>query len=603
MKTPLSIRIQRAEFFLGLGTIVFLPAAGLIGYLWLGRLWVAFAGLFSGLAMACLVGWRFRQSIARPHPDIDQALDSLRNDCASLSSALGELREGKLDTQVSVVSQPIAPFSDGEAGDLAECFNSTILHIQNAAGKFNEVTREPLKRLCYVGADSYLEGRLCGELMGKALGGKGEVIVTLGFYCLSALELRRQGFESLVHEKYPGIRVVEEIETTFDLEIGQASISSALERYPNLAGIYVTDGAIPVSAARAVTKAGACEQVRVIGHDLVEETVYHLKQGSIYATLTQDLFAQGHDSLIHLFNYLATGWHPPQARMLTHLRVVTRENCDEYWHAGQGPIECEQQAVRLARPMQRAANPLRIAVQNRSAIELDQQLIMGAMAASAKLRPYNARVELIHGGTLTVKPVLETVTRQGFDALNVMAANPVDVPMLNRAVEAGLTVATYNVEPLSLRAWVSSLVDHTQELLRLGEGISQAAGPAYPPGESASGSSAGGRRENERHELVTRAIRYMQDNLESEINIADVARYVALDQSYFCRLFTEQTGRNPVDFLTDLRLQRAKDYLAQSGMSVMEVCVALGYSPSYFSRLFKARVGCTPGQYARQLRC
>lgn len=111
-----------------------------------------------------------------------------------------------------------------------------------------------------------------------------------------------------------------------------------------------------------------------------------------------------------------------------------------------------------------------------------------------------------------------------------------------------------------------------------------------------------GQRTLQRKEIVRRAIDFMQENLESSIGITEVAAYVALSVPYFCTLFTEQTGRNPSDVLIDLRLERAREYLAHTEMSVMDVCVALDYSPSYFSRLFKRRMGCTPGQYARRMR-
>jgi AraC-like DNA-binding protein len=103
------------------------------------------------------------------------------------------------------------------------------------------------------------------------------------------------------------------------------------------------------------------------------------------------------------------------------------------------------------------------------------------------------------------------------------------------------------------------------------------------------------------HRAITRhAIDFMVANLETAIRVPDIARAVALSPAYFTTVFTEQTGHSPVQFLTDLRIQRAKEYLAEGRMSVMDVCVALGYSPSYFNRLFRKRVGCPPGQFARR---
>ena len=46
--------------------------------------------------------------------------------------------------------------------------------------EFNALTDVPCKRLCYVGADSFLEGQRCGEVMGELLGGKGQVLISTG---------------------------------------------------------------------------------------------------------------------------------------------------------------------------------------------------------------------------------------------------------------------------------------------------------------------------------------------------------------------------------------------------------------------------------------
>jgi AraC-like DNA-binding protein len=109
------------------------------------------------------------------------------------------------------------------------------------------------------------------------------------------------------------------------------------------------------------------------------------------------------------------------------------------------------------------------------------------------------------------------------------------------------------------------------------------------------------RRIIERRETVRKAIDFMQENLEVPISVNDVANAVALSPTYFGIVFTQQMGRNPVDYLIDLRIERAKEYLTTSDMSVMDVCIALGYDPSYFNRLFKRRTGFTPGQYAHQI--
>jgi AraC-like DNA-binding protein len=104
------------------------------------------------------------------------------------------------------------------------------------------------------------------------------------------------------------------------------------------------------------------------------------------------------------------------------------------------------------------------------------------------------------------------------------------------------------------------------------------------------------------HTLMRQAVRVMQERLEDDLSVADVAAAIGLNASYFSTVFKRQMGCLPVEMLARLRIERAKEYLRHTDMTVMDVCVALNYTPSYFQRLFKRLVGLTPGEYARQAR-
>jgi AraC-like DNA-binding protein len=108
-------------------------------------------------------------------------------------------------------------------------------------------------------------------------------------------------------------------------------------------------------------------------------------------------------------------------------------------------------------------------------------------------------------------------------------------------------------------------------------------------------------RSSDQKVRMRQAVAFMQQHVEAPIDVADVARAVAMSPSYFCEVFTHHLGRTPSDFLIDLRLARAKEYLVHTDMSVIEVAVTLNYDPAYFSRLFKRRTGTTPGTYAKRM--
>jgi len=110
------------------------------------------------------------------------------------------------------------------------------------------------------------------------------------------------------------------------------------------------------------------------------------------------------------------------------------------------------------------------------------------------------------------------------------------------------------------------------------------------------------RRSTSQREIVFEAINFMQENLEEDIDIPAVAQQVALSVTHFNRIFHDQLGCNPGGYLINLKLERAKEYLTYTTMTVLEVCTALGYTPSYFTRLFKQRTGVTPSEFAKSVR-
>ena len=317
-------------------------------------------GSIGSVALALGLVWIVGQRITTSLEDLAAAGHALETDCTALSTGLAELARGNLTTRLTIQSHPINLPALAEIAQLTRMFNAIIARVQESAKEFNAVTDKPCQRLCYVGADSYLEGRACGEAMGHAIGGKGQVAIFVGSFDVTAHELRRKGFQSRLREEYPEIQVVDVVESHDSPQESYACTQALLKRHPDLTGIYVAEGASPSGAARAVVEAAAAGRIKIIGHDLVNETMQYVQRGVITATLGQDPFAQGYEPVIHLFNCLVAGWRPKQPRLLTNIDVVTRDNHEQFWQPGQGIIEPKGAADRLAKPIRQSPHPLRI---------------------------------------------------------------------------------------------------------------------------------------------------------------------------------------------------------------------------------------------------
>jgi methyl-accepting chemotaxis protein len=482
------------------------------------------------LAIGCGLGWGItlyvtRQSITKPISLLTAAGESLiHKNSLALTNALASLAQGNLTARVALDIQPFALNGSGEVNRLAEMFNMVSTQLQASAREFNTVTDEPCQRLFYVGADAYIEGRTCGELMGQLLNGQGQVAIIIGSFSQTSHQLRRKGFESALREKYPKVEIVQTAENQSSVEKCGDVTLELLERHPRLSGIYIAEGGTPFGAARALVKAGVAGRVKLVAHDMVDETVQYLAQGVVTATIGQDPFAQGHDSVIHLFNHLVAGWNPPTPRMLTNADVITSLNYQQFWQAGRGVIESAAVAERRAKPLQSSPHPLRIAVLGRNESRFWEPVQAGVQAAAAELRSKNAVVEWLvpEGGNMPPSldmrgPLMDKLVKEGYHAIATDVFENGLVPFINRAVAAGIPVATFNSEPSSLRGMINMFAQRAQHLMSVssdliassqssGEAARQIASTIQQVAQGTAQQTAGVTRTSSSVELMGRAI-------------------------------------------------------------------------------------------------
>ncbi|MEL6204842.1 MAG: GlxA family transcriptional regulator [Pseudomonadota bacterium] len=98
-----------------------------------------------------------------------------------------------------------------------------------------------------------------------------------------------------------------------------------------------------------------------------------------------------------------------------------------------------------------------------------------------------------------------------------------------------------------------------------------------------------------RHPKLGQVIQIMEQNLEEPMSPALLARDVGLSTRQLERLFRRYLNRSPKRYYMELRLQKARNLLLQTDMSVINVALACGFtSPSHFSKCYRAQYQTTP---------
>jgi AraC-like DNA-binding protein len=101
-------------------------------------------------------------------------------------------------------------------------------------------------------------------------------------------------------------------------------------------------------------------------------------------------------------------------------------------------------------------------------------------------------------------------------------------------------------------------------------------------------------------ETVISTRHYINNHFDKGLNLALLSRIRFTSKYHLLRLFKRYYGQTPKQYLTDKRIERAKELLAQ-GVNVTETCFDIGFdSPSSFSTLFKSYVGVTPSEFQKR---
>ncbi len=100
---------------------------------------------------------------------------------------------------------------------------------------------------------------------------------------------------------------------------------------------------------------------------------------------------------------------------------------------------------------------------------------------------------------------------------------------------------------------------------------------------------------------IQKILDYIDQNLGNPISRESICRELYISESYLSRTFTKEMGMTLVDYITECRINKAKELLRTTDLTVTNICTQVGYNyAAYFTKIFKEKTGMTPNQYRDQ---
>ncbi len=182
------------------------------------------------------------------------------------------------------------------------------------------------RRVCFIGQDYNKSGRIAAEMMSKCISRKSRILAVAGNLEFNGHRRRLDGFCTRMHELGFSAGQIEVIETYNDYHVTRRKVSEALAQEPHLAAVYMANQSV-AGCADAVRESGREGLLRIICHDVSENTRKLMLERRVDLTISQDIFSQGYQPLMLLQSLLQRGIDPATVENATsRIEIVCAEN-------------------------------------------------------------------------------------------------------------------------------------------------------------------------------------------------------------------------------------------------------------------------------------
>ncbi len=192
---------------------------------------------------------------------------------------------------------------------------------------FNCDFTDTSNRLSYFGPNIQAEGTLAAEILAKSIEEEGKIVVFRGS-TTSSINVTRRDAAVAKLAKYSDIKIASEIDELEDASLIYKKLKEFLYYSPDIKGILVI-GEGAKGAARVIEEMNLIGKIHLFCFNYNADMDALIRKGIVHMVFRQDGFGQGHDPIIHLYNYLVAD-EAPESTTFTRTEVVDKYSVSDF---------------------------------------------------------------------------------------------------------------------------------------------------------------------------------------------------------------------------------------------------------------------------------
>ncbi len=198
----------------------------------------------------------------------------------------------------AIIGEPFDPslfevFDRAKQADIPMFLTSNLLEDEDAF-------------IAWIGTDNYNYGIKAADMIAEETGGEANICIVMGDLATTNQVEQRQGIEDRIAEKYPNMKVVNVVADKNDLATAINVTEDTLNSYPET-NVFImlesTGGPGVVQVCEEMNR----DDVIILDIDAIEATIDNIKAGKVWATLAQNFYKRGYESVRMAYEYLTEG--------------------------------------------------------------------------------------------------------------------------------------------------------------------------------------------------------------------------------------------------------------------------------------------------------